>query len=95
MSGLNPSLGANLKTAAVGTIGGGFAGYNMYALGYLGDYLRCYESSSCFEEKVFEAVSDSRECLASHFCILISWLQDKTKESEIPKHLESQILFLS
>lgn len=39
MSGLNPSLGANLKTAAVGTIGGGFAGYNMYALGYLGDYL--------------------------------------------------------
>ena len=39
MSGLNPSLSANLKTGAVGTIGGGFTGYNMYVLGYPGDYL--------------------------------------------------------
>ncbi|WP_390410501.1 hypothetical protein [Lacticaseibacillus jixiensis] len=39
MSGLNPSLEANLKTGAVGTIGGGFAGYNMYVLGYPGDVL--------------------------------------------------------
>lgn len=39
MSGLNPSLQANLKSGAVGTIGGGFAGYNMYVLGYPGDVL--------------------------------------------------------
>ncbi|MFD1484531.1 hypothetical protein ACFQ5J_04700 [Lacticaseibacillus baoqingensis] len=39
MSGLNPSLGSNLKTGAVGTAGGGFAGYNMYVLGYPGDVL--------------------------------------------------------
>lgn len=39
MSGLNPSLGSNIKTGAVGTAGGGFAGYNMYVLGYPGDVL--------------------------------------------------------
>ncbi|MDE3281189.1 role in replication [Lacticaseibacillus parahuelsenbergensis] len=39
MSGLNPSMGTNLKFGAVGTVGGGFAGYDMYVLGYPGDYL--------------------------------------------------------
>lgn len=39
MSGLNPSLATNLKIGAVGTIGGGFAGYGMYAIGYPGDFL--------------------------------------------------------
>ena len=39
MSGLKPSLGTNLKIGAVGTIGGGFAGYGMYVMGYSGDYL--------------------------------------------------------
>jgi len=29
----------NLKIGTVGTIGGGFAGYGMYVLGYIGDYL--------------------------------------------------------
>ena len=39
MSGLNPSLATNLKIGAVETIGGGFAGYGMYAIGYPGDFL--------------------------------------------------------
>ncbi len=39
MAGLNSSLTENLKIGAVGTAGGGFAGYAMYPLGYLGDYL--------------------------------------------------------
>ncbi|WP_125708349.1 hypothetical protein [Lacticaseibacillus porcinae] len=39
MSGLRPSVTQNLKTGAVGTVGGGFAGYGMYELGYPGDYL--------------------------------------------------------
>lgn len=39
MTGLNPSLSANLKIGATGTAGGGFAGYGMYVLGYPGDYL--------------------------------------------------------
>jgi hypothetical protein len=39
MSGLKPSLSKNLQTGTVGTIGGGFAGYAMYELGYPGDYL--------------------------------------------------------
>ena len=29
----------NLKIGAIGTAGGGFAGYGMYVLGYIGDYL--------------------------------------------------------
>ena len=39
MTGLNPSTVENLKIGTVGTIGGGFAGYGMYVLGYIGDYL--------------------------------------------------------
>lgn len=39
MAGLNPSTVENLKIGTVGTIGGGFAGYGMYVLGYIGDYL--------------------------------------------------------
>lgn len=39
MAGLQPSLATNLKIGAAGTVGGGFAGYGMYVLGYPGDYL--------------------------------------------------------
>ncbi|MCD2255744.1 role in replication [Lactobacillus sp. CC-MHH1034] len=39
ISGLKPSMTKNLKLGAVGTIGGGFAGYDMYTVGYLGDFL--------------------------------------------------------
>lgn len=39
MAGLNPSTTENLKTGVVGSLGGGFAGYSMYELGYIGDYL--------------------------------------------------------
>ena len=39
MAGLNHSTVENLKIGTVGTIGGGFAGYGMYVLGYIGDYL--------------------------------------------------------
>ena len=39
MAGLNPSTVEHLKIGTVGTIGGGFAGYGMYVLGYIGDYL--------------------------------------------------------
>ena len=39
MAGLNPSTVENLKIGTVGTIGGGFAGYGMYVLGYIGEYL--------------------------------------------------------
>lgn len=39
MSALNPSVIANLKSGALGTIAGGVAGYNMYVLGYPGDVL--------------------------------------------------------
>ena len=39
MAGLNPSTTENLKTGVVGSLGGGFAGYGMYELGYIGDYL--------------------------------------------------------
>ncbi|MBM2882398.1 role in replication [Streptococcus pyogenes] len=39
MTGLNPSLTTNLKISATGTVGGGFAGYGMYVLGYPGDFL--------------------------------------------------------
>ncbi|KEY48130.1 hypothetical protein EH70_02270 [Streptococcus equinus] len=41
MAGLNPSTAKNLKLGAVGSLGGGFAGYGMYQIGYLGDYLDC------------------------------------------------------
>lgn len=39
MTALNPSVSTNLKSGAIGTIGSGFAGYNMYVLGYPGDVL--------------------------------------------------------
>ena len=39
MAGLKPSTLENLKIGAVGTVGGGFAGYGMYVLGYIDDYL--------------------------------------------------------
>lgn len=39
MAGLNPSVATNMKIGVTGTVGGGFAGYGMYALGYSGDYL--------------------------------------------------------
>lgn len=39
MAGLTPSVTVNLKIGATGTLGGGFAGYGMYVLGYPGDYL--------------------------------------------------------
>lgn len=39
MSGLKPSMKTNFKIGATGTVGGGFAGYGMYVLGYPGDYL--------------------------------------------------------
>lgn len=39
MTGLNPSLTTNLKIGTTGTVGGGFAGYGMYVLGYPGDFL--------------------------------------------------------
>ncbi|WP_225048769.1 hypothetical protein [Lacticaseibacillus kribbianus] len=39
MAGLNPDAATNLRVGAVGTLGGGFAGYGMYVLGYPGDVL--------------------------------------------------------
>ncbi len=39
MAGLSPDAATNLKVGAVGTLGGGFAGYGMYVLGYPGDVL--------------------------------------------------------
>ena len=39
MAGLNTSLATNIKFGLVGTVGGGFAGYGMYVLGYPGDYI--------------------------------------------------------
>lgn len=39
LSGLKPSTSTNLKIGATGSVGGGFAGYGMYVLGYPGDYL--------------------------------------------------------
>ncbi|HEW8642566.1 TPA: hypothetical protein V1D15_002044 [Streptococcus pneumoniae] len=39
MAALNTSLTTNIKFGLVGTVGGRFAGYGMYVLGYPGDYL--------------------------------------------------------
>ena len=39
MVGLQPSTLTNLKLGAVGTVGGGFAGYGTYTLGFEGDVL--------------------------------------------------------
>lgn len=39
MAGLQPSTLTNLKLGAVGTAGGGFAGYSIYTLGFEGDFL--------------------------------------------------------
>lgn len=39
MAGLQPSALTNLKLGAVGTAGGGFAGYDIYTLGFEGDLL--------------------------------------------------------
>ncbi len=36
---LNTFLVTNIKFSLIGTVVGGFAGYSMYVLGYLGDYL--------------------------------------------------------
>ena len=36
---LNTFLVTNIKFSLIGTVVGGFAGYGMYVLGYLGDYL--------------------------------------------------------
>ncbi|MBJ7540960.1 hypothetical protein JG537_04400 [Streptococcus sp. SL1232] len=38
-AGLKPSTVKNLKTGAIGSLGGGFVGYGMYELAYLGDYI--------------------------------------------------------
>ena len=39
MAALNTSLTTNIKFGLVGTVGGRFAGYEMYVLGYPDDYL--------------------------------------------------------
>lgn len=39
MSALQPSVITNIKFGVVGSAGGGFAGYSMYAVGYVGDFL--------------------------------------------------------
>ena len=39
MADLNPLTITNLKIGATGIVGGGFAGYGMYVLGYRGDFL--------------------------------------------------------
>ena len=36
---LNTFFVTNIKFSLIGTVVGGFAGYGMYVLGYLGDYL--------------------------------------------------------
>ena len=38
-AGLKPSTVKSLKTGAIGSLGSGFAGYGMYELAYLGDYI--------------------------------------------------------
>ena len=53
MAGLNPSTVENLKISTVGTIGGGFAGYGMYVLGYIGDYLDI-SNHRVVSQKIFE-----------------------------------------
>ena len=53
MAGLNPSTTENLKTGVVGSLGGGFAGYGMYELGYIGDYLDI-TNHRVISEKTFE-----------------------------------------
>ena len=53
MAGLNPSTVENLKIGTVGTIGGGFAGYGMYVLGYIGDYLDI-SNHRVVSQKIFE-----------------------------------------
>ena len=53
MAGLNPSTVENLKIGTVGTIGGGFAGYGMYVLGYIGDYLDI-SNHRVISQKTFE-----------------------------------------
>ncbi|MGX7777077.1 hypothetical protein ACVV62_08435 [Streptococcus pluranimalium] len=37
--GFNPSLRKNLQFGVVGSVGGGFAGYGMYQIGYINDYI--------------------------------------------------------
>lgn len=39
MSALKPSVTANIKFGMVGSVGGGLAGYAMYFVGDIGDYL--------------------------------------------------------
>ncbi|CAN2925159.1 role in replication [Streptococcus dysgalactiae subsp. dysgalactiae] len=39
MADLTPLTITNLKIGATGIVGGGFAGYGMYVLGYRGDFL--------------------------------------------------------
>ena len=53
MAGLNPLTTENLKTGVVGSLGGGFAGYGMYELGYIGDYLDI-TNHRVISEKTFE-----------------------------------------
>ena len=36
---LNTFLATNIKFSLIETVGGGFAGYGMYVLGYPGDYI--------------------------------------------------------
>lgn len=39
MSGLKSSTIDNIKKGFTGTMGGGFTGYNMYSIGYIGDFI--------------------------------------------------------
>ena len=50
---LNPTTVENLKIGAIGTAGGGFAGYGMYVLGYIGDYLDI-SNHRVISQKTFE-----------------------------------------
>lgn len=39
MSGLKNSAIDNIKRGLISTVGGGFTGYNMYSIGYIGDFI--------------------------------------------------------
>lgn len=61
MAGLQPSTLTNLKLGAVGTAGGGFAGYGIYSLGFEGDVLDVTNHqvvSACTFRKKYQVLED-------------------------------------
>ena len=85
-AGLKPSTVKNLKTGAIGSLGGGFAGYGMYELAYLGDYIditnRRIIAQKTFEKGNYLALAAFHSAILARTSLLM--FQMKVKQLQEP-----------